>query len=215
MAKVETIVREGKASVHIIPVGHRIEDQDIYEEVTDLLLNGVIVIPDLRPGDAIRVKEYNNSPNEWYRNEQLYLVDEDAVHPLSVDIDDYGHVPEEFYWPKYPLDYWVDVVEHNTIVPVRFREETLILRNDVKILRLVDGKQKNYIPYVEIDNIMFFTRFKVDNKLDSFKVVDEIYNASHVEVLTREVGGFVDCNAEWSARYDDFDNSKTIAMVMR
>ncbi len=66
----------------------------------------------LKPGDLVRFDPCG------YRNDGLYITDlKGQLRELEDDLDDYGHLPQEFTTPLlFPPNYWEDCITHNEIV---------------------------------------------------------------------------------------------------
>ena len=226
MVKVDNITRD-KAAVHVIALGYELDTYESLEEYLELcetvsqkLQSGEIVIPNLARGDAVRLKSFADSPDEWYRNERLYLaVSANKIVPLSSDIDDYGHVPEEFYWPEFPADYWLEAVTHNNLVPVRVKERCTFQPNDVKLHHLMFNDEKIKVPYAEIDDVMFVVPLKIGEAFDPCKVARQINEARHVDVVKSDYDNFFQYGPSpltptWEAEYKDFNTDKTVLVVI-
>jgi len=70
----------------------------------------------VKRGDLICFTE-NGIKNRGYRNEGVYIWDGSKMCRLYTEIDDYGSVPPEFTVGKeFPPNYWIDKVDHNSIV---------------------------------------------------------------------------------------------------
>ena len=214
--------KQDKAITHIVPLGRKIDfsnlnEKEIADELTNKLLSGEIVIPDLVRGDAIRIKSFPESPDGWYRNEGLFLVD-DGIVPLDNKIDEYGHVPENLFYPEFPIDYWFDTVEHNNLVPVRFNG---FQPDDVKIFPLrpawMEGlKEPIQVPYVETEDFMIIVQVpEGDVDINQEQIAYTINHARHVDVVTEgmEITSY-NHDVEWEAEYDDFKTNKPILVVI-
>lgn len=215
-------LNQAKAVTHIVPLGRDLED-DMYgpemaEELTQKLISGEIVIPDLVRGDAIRIKSYPDSPDEWYRNDGLFLIDENGVVPLDNTIDDYGHVPENFSFPEFPADYWLDTVSHNNLVPVHLSELKKFQPKDVKTFSLRPGHLKDLtqpflVPYVETQDYMILVPTSEGN-IDPRQVITALNKARHVDVVKAGDDVLPRGDDQWEASYEDFNTDKTILVVL-
>ncbi len=212
-----------KAVTHIVPFGREVDDggddKPIAEELTNKLRSDEIVIPDLVRGDAIRIKPFPDSPDNWYRNEGLFLVDGDAVIPLDTTIDDYGHVPENFFYPEFPVDYWLDTVTHNNLVPVKMSQVKTFQPEDVKVLHLtpdyLDNAEPIAIPYVETDDFMIVVPI-AEKEVDPEKVASAVNHARHVDVAMGDdvVSSGYNQDVDWEFDYKDFNTTKPILVVV-
>lgn len=78
-----------------------------------------------------------------YRNDNTWIWNGVEAIPLAIEKDEYGHVPKEFWFPEFPIEYWSTrhdaqtgcykrendaPICHNAIIPIKhviFKEEIL------------------------------------------------------------------------------------------
>lgn len=211
-----------KCVEHIVSLGidvesYRGDEEKMAQDINQKILAGEMVIPNLVRGDAIRIKSFPDSEDDWYRNEYLFLYTGDKVIPLDNKIDDYGHVPESFFYPEFPIDYWLDTVTHNNLVPVKM--STTFQPGDVKVLHLTPDYLENpepiTIPYVETDDFMIVVPV-AETEVDSEQVVYAINHARHVEVAMGDdvVNSGYNQDVDWEFEYGDFGTTKPILVVV-
>jgi hypothetical protein len=91
----------------------------------------------MRMGDVIGPREYRN----W----RTYIHDGKGLTSLYHDIDDYGSVPPEMAYPQFPLTYWTNHIDHNTVRWIR-KDSDLgkVIQSAIKDKRdivIIDGKK--------------------------------------------------------------------------
>lgn len=203
---------QGTAVQHIIALNRPLNDLKaesamLATELTDKLRSRQIILDDLVRGDTIRVKAYPEDPNQWYRNQGLFFVEVDRVILPAFSLDDYGHVPSNFFWPEFSLDYWFETVDHNHIVPVDFKQayDTFVAK-DVQRLPLNNGKETLYIETPE-----FYILYSGDQQ-DYSKVAKDITTTKYVEVQlpTFEDHEVVSMYLEWQDEYEELRKKKPV-----
>ena len=219
-----TTTYQGKAKYTIVPLGRVIdggelsgieEEKAIAKELTAL------VSKDLRRGDMVRVVEFEgDDDSNCYRNEGLFIFNGRKIIPLDISIDEYGHIPEEFSYPEFPVDYWSDIVTHNTIVPVDLKSFKFT-EDDVHIFSLKPTYYDEVfeVPFVETDNFLIICPLPLGEPFDRKVTLEKINSARHVAVAQKDdtvinyynKGYFNDWD---SAEYENFDDEKTILSVV-
>ena len=207
---------ESKATLHVVSVGdNRLTRQMNCEDervlLDALIATGKIVLPGLKRGDVIHVKEW-----ALQCGEEFFFFDGKRIRLRTETLRaDDGNILEELYWPEFPIDYWHDIITYNHIVPVRFGERRTFTPEDVKFFHLVTEDIEFDVPYVEIDNFMVILPVESnDRKI----IVDEINNARHVDVVypgRRVSDDWLNYGMrDWRAYHDDFKTDKTILVVI-
>ncbi len=107
----------------------------------------------MRIGDVIGPREYRN----WW----TYIHDGKGLIHLYGDVDDYGTVPPEMAYPQFPLTYWTNHIDHNT---VRW------IRKDSDLGKAIQSAIKNKRDIVIIDGkkwkiIMGMRRIRINGRL--------------------------------------------------
>lgn len=77
---------------------------------------------------------------------------------LCSELDDYGALPTDFYYPDFPLNYWVDLIAHNYIVNVRNDAINCLPGESFDLVVDFNGLQKNNFPSKEIWRLHKFDR---------------------------------------------------------
>ena len=91
---------------------------------------------DLRRGDFVFI-EFDIG----YRNDGKTIFDGNRIIDLAPEPDDYGTIPPEFQIGEFPPLYWMDLIDHNTLVPFNVVERLPGLTLDnVRILSRRDGQ---------------------------------------------------------------------------
>jgi hypothetical protein len=100
-------------------------DEDVVAELEEKAEDGEDVVTPLdayiaihaiplKRGDILGLRE------ECYRNTGKHIWTGTSIVDLANDEDEYGHIPREFSCPdEFPPFHWKDVIEHNSLVPVR------------------------------------------------------------------------------------------------
>ena len=212
---------------HIITLGRPIDYEEycntvsiraLVDEANRKLASGEIVIPNSNPGDVVRV---GGLPDEegWYRNNGLYMLDNNTLIPLDYHIDEYGHVPIQFYWPKFPNDYWFNVISHNRLIPVRFYEAYNFTAEDVETFKVKvhheSGRFSKFIDISAIETPDFLIVYPSREKITEDEVANKIMTARHVEVVPGDIGEIpYITNNMWYVSYEDFKTNKTIFVIV-
>lgn len=67
-----------------------------------------------RRGDTVSILP------DHYRNEDVFFWTGEKIIDQANDIDEYGHVPNEFWaGEEFPFNHWDEVICHNSLIPVR------------------------------------------------------------------------------------------------
>lgn len=94
-----------------------LDDDDLSRE----LLAAEFKLITKREGTAPKSGDLLKHTFNSYRNSFTFISNGLTFEPLYYDIDDYGSVPPTFLSPtQFPVDYWVDRIEHNNIVWIDF-----------------------------------------------------------------------------------------------
>ena len=107
------------------PIFHEITWEEDYSDLTPKQLSDKIGTSSSELRKQIGLQNYDviiNDNESGYRNEGVYIYNDNEIHPLSVDMDDYGTLPDwveirkEDCGHSYFSDY---LIVHNTYVPFK------------------------------------------------------------------------------------------------
>ena len=104
-------MEHNKATLHIVTVENKFtcemneeEEQAVVDDITKMIISGEIVVPGLKRGDAVQVKE-KDEDIEWNLGEELYFFDGSKLLMQTRLVGgNGGEMPEELYWPEFPIN---------------------------------------------------------------------------------------------------------------
>jgi hypothetical protein len=165
----------------------------------------------LTRGDLIYLE-----PELGYRNSGKYIFDGKEIKDLNYDIDpsraatsevdprpcsrvneDYGSIPEEFQViTEFPIHYWDNRIEHNTLVPFNFK-------NILGKLNVLDVKRQTRFPYVSFiqDGETYTIAADIDNKII-------VSNEEFLDICVSSK------YFDWEAKFDDHFRTSNLANVL-
>ena len=208
-----------KAKEHIVLLDRSIDEEEYYipnkiqalaNEINEKILSGQLTING-KPGDVVRVMGLDN---EGYSgNDGIYMFDGTILIPLDYTIDENGHVPEEFYWPEYPVDHWVNVIQHGNLIPIRFNEAYDFTDDLVEAAHVRDPYDVIVeVPVIETEE--FLIVYPSQEDLDADEIAEKMMHARHVEVILPQVKDIPYINVGWHAEREDFLTDKTILVII-
>lgn len=141
--------------IEIVGVEAETEDEPISEKIRNNILP---CLTNIRRGDIIYFQKFGA-----YRNDGVYMYDGKKIVDLNYDIDDYGSVSQEFLAiDEFPLDYFVDVIDHNQIINIDVNEYTDQLQKNLsedmfiddmyRVTSFIGRDQKLYKVYVLLED---------------------------------------------------------------
>lgn len=105
-----------RASCHFI-TNQNIESEDQFNPlIRNKLVRYLRSKVDIQVGDIIMI-----SSMVGYKNRGFYIFNGNSIDDLSYDINDSGHIPEEFQVIiNFPPKYWSQIIDYNELVPFNF-----------------------------------------------------------------------------------------------
>jgi len=104
------------------------EDEIVERLNQDVKIQRYLEEANVRRGDIVHLEVYGD-----YRNDGKFIYDGENLVPLNTEIDEYGSIPNEFrVIDEFPIRYWENVIEHNSIVPfdpIKYIDD---IRNNLK-----------------------------------------------------------------------------------
>jgi len=104
-----------------IDIGLNPEDDDLSlysptdAELVDINTRALPLLEGIRRGDVVHFEEFSD-----YRNEGKLIYDGAKLISLNYEFDDYGCLPPEFTVNEFGSQYFLETIDHNSIVHAKF-----------------------------------------------------------------------------------------------
>jgi hypothetical protein len=207
------------ATEHLIILGRPLPEDIYYEDTLieemaeELSSNELVKASGAKPGDTLRIRDFPGDARGHYRNDGVYILGEEGkVWPLDYTLDEYGHVPENFYYPKYDLLHWSNVIDHNTLVPVKL---SFLSLQDLELRRVLEV-EGSLVSVVLVEKPEYILLWPLgEETYVPEQVLTRIKQLRHVEVVPPNEYDVVSPFLEYEYSRAAFDTKKPILIAIR